>query len=108
MIIPAEMLIKTKLKGIAAKLQPQVYKQANSYCVLYGESPQSGIFGSGLSLNEAIINWSDNLHKILEDDTKLKSVLAETPPPADVAKFLEEYRVQAKNDNTSYDLNKSF
>ncbi|KLT66719.1 hypothetical protein [Pedobacter sp. BMA] len=108
MIIPPELLIKTPLKGLAARLKPQVYKQDDIYCVLYGETPQNGIFGSGLSISEAIMNWDDNFHKILKDDTKLKSILAKMSPPADVARFLEDYREEARNDSTGYDLNKSF
>lgn len=45
----------------AKKLEPQVYKDADSYCCIFGPDPVVGIFGSGDTPEEAVMNWKKNL-----------------------------------------------
>lgn len=108
MNIPKEMLVDAKLKGIADKLKPAVFRQGDSYCVLYGPTPQNGIFGCGSSIDEALTDWEGNLIKTLHNDIEIKRVLAYTNPPQDVIAFLDDYRNRAKHDETGYDINKQF
>lgn len=108
MNIPKEMLVDAKLKGIADKLNPAVFRQGNSYCVLYGPAPQNGIFGCGSSIDEALTDWEGNLIKIMHNDIEIKRVLAYINPPQDVLAFLDDYRDRARHDEIGYDINKQF
>lgn len=45
----------------AGILQPLVYRQGQKYCCLLGPSPAIGIFGSGATAREAIIDWDVKL-----------------------------------------------
>ena len=38
--------------------KPTLYKNGTSYCCCYGPDPQTGIFGSGYSPDEALKNWN--------------------------------------------------
>ncbi|KQR72241.1 hypothetical protein [Pedobacter sp. Leaf176] len=108
MNIPKEMLVDAKLKGIADKLKPSVFRQGDSYCVLYGADAQNGILGYGISIEEALTDWEGNLIKTLHNDIEIKRVLAHTNPPQDVSAFLDDYRDRAKHDETGYDINKQY
>lgn len=108
MMIPKEILVVADLKGIADKLKPAVFRDGDSYCVLYGEDPQTGIFGCGSSVDEALSDWEGSLIKSMDNDIELKRVLAFTDPPQHVREFLDEYRSRAKQDDTGYDLNKQY
>lgn len=102
------MLVDAKLKGIADKLKPSVFRQGDSYCVLYGADAQNGILGYGISIEEALTDWEGNLIKTLHNDIEIKRVLAHTNPPQDVSAFLDDYRDRAKHDETGYDINKQY
>jgi len=108
MNIPKEMLVDAKLNGIADKLKPAVFRQGDSYCVLYGPTPENGIFGCGISIEEALADWEGNLIKTFHNDIEIKRILAHTNPPQDVRAFLDDYRNRAKHDETGYDINKQF
>ena len=108
MNIPPEMLINANLKGIAARLKPNVFHDGNSFCVLYGKDPQSGVFGRGDSLEEALIDWDNSLKKAVSNDIDIKRIIAHMDPPEEVQQFLIDYQQRAKKDDTGYDLNKSY
>ncbi|KQM77883.1 hypothetical protein ASE74_15905 [Pedobacter sp. Leaf216] len=108
MNIPEENLIKIPLKGIAKKLNPSVFRNGGSVCVLYGTDPQHGIFGCGNSVEEALDDWDTNLRKAVSSDIDIKRIIANIDPPEDVKNFLNEYQLRAKNDDTAYRLNKNY
>ena len=66
-----EMLQQTKLNILEteqqykrfAMLKPEVYKDGNKWCVLYGENIQDGIAGFGDTPHEAVIDWESNWNK---------------------------------------------
>jgi len=106
-ILP-HMLIEVPLKGIARKLSPAVFKYENNFCVLYGENAQTGIFGCGASVEEALIDWEYQLIKALSNDVEIKRIIAQVNPPEKVLHFLENYRNTAKNDDAAYKLNRNY
>jgi hypothetical protein len=44
-------------------LQPLVYKDGGSYCVILGPDPQEGVFGCGKTATEALNDWNEQLHE---------------------------------------------
>lgn len=108
MNIPPEMILEYKFAGIAAKLNPTVFQDEDNYCILYGSSPSAGIYGCGKSIEEALLDWENNLQLALSNDLDIKKILSDRNPPEKVAEFLEDYRSRAKKDTTGYDQNKSF
>lgn len=102
------MIIEYQHDGIAAKLNPTVFRDGNNYCVLYGLEPSVGIYGCGQSIKEALIDWDNHLQLALSNDLDIKKILSDRDPPEKVAKFLEDYRERARRDSTGYDQNKSF
>jgi len=47
----------------AKKLQPQVFKDGDSYCCLFGPDPEVGIYGCGDTPQAALIDWEKDLEK---------------------------------------------
>ena len=39
-------------------LKPSIFREGNAYCVILGPDPQSGIFGCGDTLEEALNDWT--------------------------------------------------
>ncbi|WP_316809420.1 hypothetical protein [Pedobacter agri] len=108
MNIPEKLIVQVALEGTAAKFNPIIFKNEDNFCALYGNNPQSGIYGCGKSIEEALLNWEYNLQLMLSNNMDLKKMLSEHEPPESVKQFLNEYRERAKHDSTGYDLNKSF
>ncbi|RYD72049.1 MAG: hypothetical protein EOP55_19515 [Sphingobacteriales bacterium] len=106
-ILP-KAIIKVPLKGLAKIFEPDVFIEANNYCALYGKNPQEGIFGCGQSVEEALTDWEDNLHKALRSDIEIKRILLHKKPPPKVESFLEKYRQDARKDGTGYNINKNY
>jgi hypothetical protein len=50
----------------AKKLKPEVFKDGDSYCCLFGPDPIVGIFGCGNTPEEAVLDWDKDLHKRIE------------------------------------------
>ena len=109
--IPLEMVIDTQLSGVAAQLQPTVFKDGDSFCVLYGQNPQAGIFGCGRSVEEALIDWENNLHKAMSgsDASKnLKRIITNNQAPEEVEEFINRYRNERGEDDSQYNPNRNF
>lgn len=47
----------------AQKLQPQVYKDGDLFCCLFGPDPETGIFGCGNTPEAAVLDWEKELEK---------------------------------------------
>ena len=43
------------------QFKPPVFREGNAFCVLLGPDPQSGIFGCGRSVEEALRDWDNHL-----------------------------------------------
>ncbi|KQN38568.1 hypothetical protein ASE92_03830 [Pedobacter sp. Leaf41] len=108
MNISPDMVIKVPLKGIAKKLSPKIFKHENNFCVLYGEDAQTGIYGCGISVEDALIDWEHQLNKALSNDVNIKRLIANVNPPENVQHFLETYRSNAKKDNSAYNPKRNF
>jgi hypothetical protein len=50
----------------AKKLKPQVFKDGDSYCCLFGPDPEVGIYGCGDTPENAILDWEKDLEKRME------------------------------------------
>jgi hypothetical protein len=50
----------------AKKLEPQVFYNGASYSCLFGPDPVVGIFGSGTTPEEAVIDWERDLQERIE------------------------------------------
>lgn len=48
-------------------LKPLLYKDGDSYCVVLGPDPQSGVFGCGRTANEALNDWSFHLKERIKN-----------------------------------------
>ena len=51
-------------------LKPQVYKDGDSYCCIFGPDPVVGIFGSGQTPQEAVMNWKKDLLERIDRHTE--------------------------------------
>lgn len=61
----AEMnrLVKLQEYNLFATLKPELKKDGNQWCVLYGDDLQSGIAGFGDTPYLAILDWNKEWHK---------------------------------------------
>lgn len=50
----------------AKKLQPQVYKDGDTFCALFGPDPETGIYGRGDTPEMALLDWEKDLEKRIE------------------------------------------
>jgi hypothetical protein len=53
------------LPMVVRKLQPLVWHDEASICVLLGPDPQAGVFGCGPTVEEALKDWTDHVDEAL-------------------------------------------
>ncbi|GAA4786892.1 hypothetical protein GCM10023231_13760 [Olivibacter ginsenosidimutans] len=49
------------------EFRPTLFRDDNDYCCVLGPNPQMGIFGCGISQEEALRNWQHNLKRRITD-----------------------------------------
>ncbi len=106
MNIDPDSIIDIKKEGVAAALDPTVFKDGNSYCCLLGSDPQSGVFGCGATPEEAIKDWEKNLRTHLtsagdQDEVVkfVKAIIKSIPKvvPPHVQAFYDQFRPVDRN-----------
>jgi len=68
MNIPEELSIPFNYEGadvpaVISELRPQLFHDGEDYCCLLGPDIQSGIYGCGISTEDALRDWQQNLTK---------------------------------------------
>lgn len=66
--VPKPMQVNFNEPGLpenARLLQPLVWQDESSYCVLLGSDPQKGVFGCGDTIAAALRNWNQHLQQKL-------------------------------------------
>ena len=48
-------------------LQPILYKDGDSFCVVFGPNPQEGVFGCGSTAGEALNDWNMHLRERIKN-----------------------------------------
>jgi hypothetical protein len=56
----------SKLPEIVQLLRPLLYRDGELICSILGPDPKQGVFGSGMTPEEAIIDWQRNLKDRLD------------------------------------------
>jgi len=59
-----------ELSRAVKELQPVVFQDGNEFCCLLGPDMKEGIFGCGISLQEALKDWERNLEKRINNATE--------------------------------------
>nr|WP_315419652.1 hypothetical protein [uncultured Pedobacter sp.] len=104
--IDPDSIIKIKKEGVAAALDPTVFKDGDSYCCIFGSDPQSGVFGCGDTPEEALIDWDKNLRTHLscagdhdEVVEYVKAIINSIPKvvPPHVQAFYDQFRPVDRN-----------
>lgn len=57
---------QTGLSDKTKKLKPQVYRDGDAFCCIYGPDPVVGIFGSGETPLQAVKDWETDLEHRIE------------------------------------------
>jgi hypothetical protein len=50
--------------------RPLIFKDGDSYCVVFGPDPQAGVFGCGDTPKEALTDWDKNLYYRIREHEK--------------------------------------
>ena len=50
--------------------RPPVFRDGDSYCVVFGPDPQEGVFGCGDTPKEALADWDKNLYHRIKEHKK--------------------------------------
>ena len=50
--------------------KPVIFRDADSFCVVFGPNPQAGVFGCGDTPREALTNWDKNLYRRIKQHKK--------------------------------------
>src|SRR3954471_13521636 len=50
----------------ARTFRPLVYRDGESYCCLLGPDPQEGVFGCGDNVEDAVMDWDEQLQKRIQ------------------------------------------
>lgn len=48
-------------------IKPDVFKDGDSYCCIFGPDPQEGIFGCGDTPDQAILDWHQHLQERIHE-----------------------------------------
>lgn len=72
MRIPQEMVIRFNYEAkdvprSVKKLRPVIFQDGNDFCCVLGPDMRRGIFGCGLSPQEALKNWQRNLDERMKN-----------------------------------------
>lgn len=59
-----------ELSKAVKELQPVVFQDGNEFCCLLGPDMKAGIFGCGISPQEALKDWERNLKKRIDAVTE--------------------------------------
>lgn len=75
MQIPESMQVTLSLEDdnipeVFKEFNPVVYQEGNSFCVLLGENPQSGIFGYGKTTALAVADWVNRFNQRMVEHKK--------------------------------------
>jgi hypothetical protein len=49
------------------QFKPVLYKDGDSFSILLGPDPQEGVYGRGLSVDEAIKNWEQHFNDEIDN-----------------------------------------
>jgi hypothetical protein len=72
MDLPEEMKEKIDFSDVNLPLtvrilKPLVYKDGDSFCVVFGPNPTEGVYGCGETANEALNDWNEHVKERIKN-----------------------------------------